>query len=149
MAMLKDLVNATRTLRSDMGLTPGARLPLLVQGNRERITPFAPWLAALARLSEVLITERELPHADAPVSIVGGCKLMVQVEIDPGAERERLMKEKMRVEAEAAKCEAKLGNAGFVQRAPPLIVAQEKERLARFKATLAQVEDQLRKIGGA
>ncbi len=146
-AMLKDLVNACRTLRSDMGIAPGRRLPLLVQGERERIAPFAPWLAALARLSEVLVTELELPRADAPVSIVGGCKLMLKVDIDPAAERERLTKEKTRVEAEAAKCEAKLANAGFIQRAPPLIVAQEKERLARFKATLAQVDEQLRKLG--
>jgi valyl-tRNA synthetase len=71
---------------------------------------------------------------------------MLKVEIDPAAERERLTREKTRVEAEAAKCAAKLANPGFVQRAPPLIVAQEKERLARFRATLAQVEEQLRKL---
>src|SRR6185503_5722209 len=62
MAQLKDLVNACRTLRSDMGVAPGQRLPLIVQGSRERIAPFAPWLMALARLSEVLVTERELPR---------------------------------------------------------------------------------------
>src|SRR6185436_1657852 len=146
MAQLKDLVNACRTLRSDMGVAPGQRLPLIVQGSRERIAPFAPWLMALARLSEVLVTERELPRADAPVSIVGGYKLMLKVEIDRAAEKERLAREKARIEGELAKCEAKLANPGFVQRAPPLIVAQEKERLARFRATLAQVDEQLRKV---
>jgi valyl-tRNA synthetase len=147
MATLKDLVNACRTLRSDMGITPGQRLPLLVQGNRERIAPFAPWLMALARLSEVLITERELPHADAPVSIVGGYKLMLKVEIDRAAERERLTKEKARVEGEISKAQTKLDNPGFVQRAPALIVAEQKERLARFQTNLEQLDEQLRKLG--
>jgi valyl-tRNA synthetase len=147
MATLKDLVNACRTLRSDMGIAPGQRVPLIIQGSRDRIAPFAPWLAALARLSEVLITERELPRADAPVSIAGGYKLMLKVEIDRAAERERLTREKARIEGEIAKCDAKLANPGFIQRAPPLIVSQEKERLARFRATLAQVEEQLRKLG--
>jgi len=146
MATLKDMVNACRTLRSDMGVAPGQRVPLIVQGSRERIAPFAPWLAALARLSEVLITERELPRADAPVSIVGDYRLMLKVEIDRAAERERLTREKVRIEGEITKCEAKLANPGFIQRAPPLIVSQEKERLSRFKATLAQVDEQLHKL---
>ena len=37
-------------------------------------------------------------------------------------------------------------NPGFVDRAPPLIVAQEKERLARFTATLEKVNEQLRSL---
>ena len=148
-ALLKDLVNACRTLRADMSIPPGQRLPLIVQGDREQVAPFAPYLMALARLSEVVVSERELPKADAPVSIVGANKLMLRVEIDPATERERLTKEKVRLEGEIAKCEAKLANPGFVQRAPPLIVAQEKERLARFKTTLAQIDEQLRKLGEA
>jgi valyl-tRNA synthetase len=62
------------------------------------------------------------------------------------AERERLHKERLRLEAEIAKCEAKLANPGFVERAPPLIVAQEKERLARFRATLDKLNEQLQKL---
>jgi valyl-tRNA synthetase len=101
---------------------------------------------AIARLSEVVVTDKDLPKADAPVSIIGTSRLMLKVEIDPATERERLMKEKTRLEAEAAKCEAKLANPDFVKRAPPLIVAQERERLVRLKATLAQIDDQLRKL---
>ncbi len=144
--LLKDLVNACRTLRADMGVAPGQRLPLYIAGDREKIARFAPYLMAIARISEV-ISERELPKLDAPVSIVGAWQLMLKVEIDAGAERERLGKEKGKVEAEIAKYEAKLGNPGFVERAPPLIVAQEKERLARSRATLEKIQEQLRKLG--
>ena len=62
------------------------------------------------------------------------------------AERERLHKEQLRLEAEIAKCEGKLANPGFVERAPPLIVAQEKERLARFRAMLEKVNEQLQQL---
>ncbi|HKA46340.1 MAG TPA: valine--tRNA ligase [Burkholderiales bacterium] len=147
MGRLKDVVNACRTLRSDMGVAPGQRMPLFVQGDRDEIGPLVPYLMALARLSEVLVTDRELPKVDAPVSMVGKCRLMLKVEIEPAVERARLRKEKARLESEIAKCDAKLGNAEFVKRAPPLIVAQEKERLARFKVALAQIEEQLRRLG--
>jgi len=148
-AILKDLVNACRTLRSDMNVAPGQRLPLLVQGKRERVAAFAPYLAALGRLSEVIITERELPRAEAPVSIVGEYKLMLKMEINVAAERDRLGREAARLEEEIARARAKLDNPGFIQRAPPLIVAQEKERLARFRTALEHVRQQLAQLDGA
>jgi valyl-tRNA synthetase len=146
MEQLKNMTNACRTLRSDMGVAPGKRLPLLLQGDPDKVGAFIPYLTALARLSEVVVT-RELPKADSPVAIVGASRLMLKVEIDRAAERERLLKEKARIEGEIAKCEAKLGNPDFVKRAPPLIVAQERERLARLKTTHAQIDEQLQKLG--
>jgi valyl-tRNA synthetase len=146
--LLKQLTTACRTLRSEMGVAPSQKVPLLAEGDRERLAAFAPYLSALARLSEVVI-EKALPAADAPVSIVGDVKLMLKIEIDVAAERERLRKEIARLEGEIAKAQAKLGNANFVERAPPLVVAQEKQRLAKFTATLTQVREQLAKIGNA
>ncbi len=146
-AMLKDLVNACRALRSEMGIGPGQRLPLLVQGQREPFAPFAAYLTALARLSEVMLIEQDLPQIGAPVSIVGDYRLMLKIEIDLESERERLTKERARLEAEIGKAQGKLDNPSFVERAPPLIVAQEKERLARFRATLEKVDDQLQRLG--
>jgi len=145
-ALLKEITNACRTLRAEMGIALSEKLPLLVQGAPHRVTPFVPYLIALARLSEVVVGEGALPGGGAPVSIVGDYRLMLKVEVDVAAERERLRKERARVEGEAAKCEAKFANPGFVERAPPLIVAQEKERHARFKATLEKIDEQLRKL---
>ncbi len=145
-ALLKDLTTACRTLRSEMNVPPSQKLPLLIQGDPARLTPFVPYLTALARLTEVVIVEGALPAAGAPVSIVDEYRLMLKIEINMSAERERLHKERLRLESEIAKAQGKLGNPGFVERAPPLIVAQEKERLSRFVATLEKVTEQLQKL---
>jgi valyl-tRNA synthetase len=145
-ALLKELTNACRTLRSEMNVPPSQKLPLLIQGDPARLGPFVPYLTALARLTEVVIVEGALPAAGAPVSIVGEYRLMLKIEVNMSAERERLLKERLRLEAEIAKARAKLDNPGFVERAPPLIVAQEKERLARFTATLDKIGEQLRNL---
>ena len=142
---LKELVTACRTLRSEMSISPSEKLPLLVQGDADRLNAFIPYLAALARLSEVSVVE-SLPAADAPVAIAGDFKLMLKIEIDVGLERKRLDKEAARLEGEIAKAQAKLANQTFVERAPSAVVAQEKQRLERFSDTLKQVRSQLAKL---
>ncbi|MBP6056925.1 MAG: valine--tRNA ligase [Nitrosomonas sp.] len=145
--LLKDMVNACRTLRSEMNLSPAVRVPLLATGNQQVLTEFSPYLLALAKLANIDCKQDELPNVDAPVSIVGEFRLMLKVEIDVKAERERLMKEIARIEIEVTKAKSKLTNASFVERAPTNVVAQEEERLTAFNAKLDKLKEQLSKLG--
>ncbi|MBC3885522.1 valine--tRNA ligase [Undibacterium griseum] len=152
MHALKAMTDACRNLRGEMQLSPALRVPLLLQAanaeDKARLQSFAPYLQALAKLSEVQVLDA-LPESPAPVSIVGESKLMLKVEIDVAAERERLSKEITRLETEIGKAEAKLGNESFVARAPAAVVAQEKERMANFSATLAKLREQFAKLPAA
>ena len=149
MAQLKDLTNATRNLRGEMKLAPSVRVPLIVEpgdaDERANMALFAPYIASLGKLAEVQIVDA-LPESPAAVSVVGTTKLMLKVEIDVAAERERLAKEIARVEGEIAKAGGKLSSERFVARAPAAVVAQEKERLANFTATLEKMREQLAKL---
>ncbi|HEY0065699.1 MAG TPA: valine--tRNA ligase, partial [Telluria sp.] len=142
----KALIDATRTLRNDMKLAPKLPVPLFLEAQNaddaERLRAFAPYLQSLAKLSEVNIVDA-LPASPAAVSVVGSTKLMLKVEIDIAAERERINKEIVRIEGEIAKVNAKLGNESFVARAPAAVVAQENERLVNFSATIAKLREQL------
>lgn len=144
--LLKDMVNACRTLRGEMNLSPALKAPLLVSGDRQALANFAPYLVALAKLSSVDIQSGDLPTADAPVSIVKDFKLMLKIEIDAAAERERLSKEIARIDTEIAKAQAKLSNPSFVERAPGNVVEQEKERLSAFSAKRDSLDEQLKKL---
>jgi valyl-tRNA synthetase len=149
MGELKALTDATRNLRSEMQLSPSVRVPLIVEpqagADQERMASFAPYIQSLGKLSEVNIVDA-LPDSPAAVSIVGTTKLMLKVEIDVAAERERLSKEIARIEGEIAKVNGKLGNESFVARAPAAVVAQENERLVNFSATIAKLREQFAKL---
>jgi valyl-tRNA synthetase len=144
---LKRIVDAIRSLRSEMKLAPGEKVDVLVAGDADvdGAAAFAPYVMALSRLSDYRIVSA-LPATDAPVQVVDRLRLMLDVKIDAGAERERIAKEVARVEGEIGKASAKLGNESFVARAPAAVVAQERARLAAFTATLDKLREQYRRL---
>ena len=144
--LLKEMINACRTLRSEMNLSPALKVPLLAAGNHQTLTDYSPYLLSLVKLSGIEICQDGLPDADAPVSIVRDFKLMLKIEIDIEAERERLTKEITRLEAEIAKAQTKLSNPSFVERAPANVVTQEKDRLTAFHTKLDNLNEQLQKL---
>jgi len=144
-ATLKTAVEACRSLRGEMGISPASKVPLIAAGDAEQLASYAPYLKALAKLEDVAIVN-ELPEADAPVMLAGDFKLMLKVEIDVAAEKERLGKEITRLQAEIAKANGKLNNESFVARAPAAVVEQEKARVAEFSASLDKLTAQLAKL---
>jgi len=143
---LKDLVNACRSLRGEMNLSPAQKVPLIAAGDRAQVEAYAPYLVALARLTGVSAVADDLPDSDAPVAIAGDFRLMLRIEIDVAAERERIDSEIARILAEIGKCDAKLGNPSFVGRAPTHVVDQERVRQANFRETLDKLSTQRRRL---
>ncbi len=147
MERLKALTHACRNLRGEMNVSPAQRMPLLIAGGGEEIQAFAPILQALGKLSEVQIVDDMPADALAPVAVVGETRLMLKVEIDVAAEKERLKKEIEKLEKQISIAQGKLSNEGFVARAPAAVVEQEKQRVADFTATLEKLKPQLAKLG--
>jgi len=139
---LKAMVDACRALRGEMEIPPGVRVPLLAIGDRDALMAYFPYMQFLARLSETRVVEA-FPDTDAPTAVVGKARLMLEIKVDIGAEISRIETEVTRFEREVARANSNLSNERFVARAPAAVVAQEKERLAGFQATLEKLHAQL------
>ena len=141
-AQLKELVNACRTLRGEMNISPAQKVPL---ASRWVILP--PWCP----------TSRRWPKSPKSNSWPANCRmrmrrlrqgdvrLMLKIEIDKEAEQARLSKEITRLEGEIAKAMSSSATKALL----PVrlrVVAQEKERLASFGATLEKLRMQLKKL---
>jgi valyl-tRNA synthetase len=149
---LKALVGACRSVRKQMNLSDAERMPLLTHGDAGFIAQATPLLKALAKVSEVRMIADEAAFADAtrllPVAVEGPVRLALHVEIDVGAERDRLAKEIARLEGEIVKAHNQLGNENFVSRAKPEVVEQMRTRLAGFVETVARMKAQRDQLGG-
>ena len=150
---LKAVVGICRALRSEMSLSPGARVPLMVVGDEAFIQQASALLLALVKLSAVNQFSDVAAFAQAtrqaPVAMHGEARLALRVEIDVALETERLKKEIDRLGAEITKANAKLGNQSFVARAPAAVVEQERQRVAEFTTTQGRLQDQLARLGSS
>ena len=150
MGEVKAIIDACRNLRGEMQISPAQKVPLWIYGDTEFLTKAAPYLSALAKLSEVkIVTDESALEKDAPgapIALVGRNKLLLKIEVDPKAEQVRLSKEITRLANEIAKCQSKLNNESFVARAPAAVLEQEKKRLVDFQVSHAKLSEQLDKL---
>ncbi|CNL17123.1 valine--tRNA ligase [Yersinia aldovae] len=133
---IKQTIIAVRNIRAEMNIAPGKPLEVMLRGaNAEaqrRVLENQSFIQSLARLSSLtLLADGE----KGPVSVtklVEGAEVLIPMAglIDKATELDRLAKEVAKLEAEIERIEGKLGNEGFVARAPEAVVAKERERMA-------------------
>jgi valyl-tRNA synthetase len=79
-------------------------------------------------------------HAGPPTATVavpgGTVEIRAGELVDREAEARKLAAERERLRAEIARAEAKLGNEGFVAKAPPRLVQSERDKLERLRREL-------------
>ena len=146
MGSLKELVDEVRKLRGEMGIAPNVKAPLFVEGGSE-LADLLKYLPALTRLTEAKLVDK-LPEAeDAPVAVCNGARLMLKVEVDKAAETARLTKEAEKLQKALDKLNAKLGKAGYVDKAPAHLVEKDKAELAELADKMGKVKAALTKLG--
>jgi valyl-tRNA synthetase len=79
-----------------------------------------------------------------------GVKVLLDLAglVDVERERERLLSKAKKAQVEAAKARGKLGNQGFLAKAPEAVVAEERERLAAAESIIEDVKRQYRERVG-
>ncbi|MEH6642267.1 valine--tRNA ligase [Vreelandella glaciei] len=149
---LKGVIIAVRNIRAEMNIAPGKPLDVLLTKGKpedaERLESNRRFLSKLAKLESV--TWLENPD-DAPLSatqLVGDMEVLVPMAdlIDKDAEIARLSKEIEKQDKLIGGIEKKLGNDGFIAKAPVAVVDKERGKLAEFQATKQLLEEQKAKI---
>ena len=150
-ALLIDALTALRNIRGENQLAPSKSFPAEIHGEQALLDVLAPHVAQIDRLANVTATLKPLGSPKPPqaaVSMVNKLEGVVSLVglIDWSKERERITREIGKLNADIDRTEKKLSNPAFADKAPPAVVAQERERqrewqvqLGKLQAALAQV----------
>ncbi len=131
---LLDVISSIRSVRTEMNVPAGAKVPLAVVGSdeitRSRISTHEPAIQRLARVESISVADAVPPSSAQFVVGEAVWALPLADLIDLDAERQRLTKEVKKLEGEIAGLERKLGNEQFLAKAPEEVVEEQRERLA-------------------
>ncbi|MBS5451403.1 MAG: valine--tRNA ligase [Coriobacteriia bacterium] len=150
--LVRAVVGTARSMRARYGISPKQELEVLVSGAAEDIASLEAdrgTVCGMARLGELKLVAGE---ADKPAGYVGrleqGLRIYVNLTglVDFGKEVERTTKQLEAARKELASVEKVLGNAGFMAKAAPEIVADKRERVAKLTESIALLEEQIRDL---
>jgi valyl-tRNA synthetase len=155
MELMIELIRAVRNIRSEYNVEPGKRIPAtIVAGDHlpilERHTGI---ISALARLDgeqlTLTATLKQQPAQAVSQVVSGGVEIFLPLTgmVNLEAERKRLSKDLTQLEKRINGSQGKLKNQGFVQKAPPEVVAAERGRLADMELQAEKLRSQLAALG--
>ncbi len=149
---VRTFIVGVRKIRSGMNIDPRKPLPVLVQNgsdaDRDRLQRNRPYLESVGRIEDVTWLEAKDPAPESATALVGDMKLLIPLAglIDKEAENIRLSKELEKRTGELERCEKKLANANFVDKAPAAVVDKERARASELQSAITSLQEQQRRI---
>jgi valyl-tRNA synthetase len=133
-----EAIKALRTWRDSVGVKAGAIVPGVLRASGYEHT--AARVAGLARFD--LRAEDNGAEPVATIAIPGGAvAVLASHAVDLGAADRKLAQQRETLAREIERADKKLANAGFVAKAPPQVVASEREKLERLRAELEALRE--------
>jgi len=146
------LISEIRSVRSEMNIPAGTKIPLVITGAdatiRMRADRHEDTINRLARLDD--ITFADVVPKGAAVIVAGDTTAAIPLEgvIDMEVEKARLNKEISEAQENLGKMDAKLANPSFVERARPEAVEETRERKAELEGMIGRFTAALKRIEG-
>jgi len=140
-AAIYETVQAGRNLRAQARLPSNQKAKYALRSKQSGLTSEQETIARLLNASELIIDPKFKAGAGTPIATTKLGEILLIVEVDRTAERERLTKETTKVEEELRTVEEKLKNKSFVDRAPKQVVELHRQRQKNFAEQLRKLKE--------
>ena len=147
---IKEAVKGIRNIRGEMNVPPSKKASVIVVSEKEEVLKIFEenkvFFATLGLASDVTLQSTKENIGEDAVSVViadGTIYIPFAELVDIDKEIERLKKEEKKLTGEIKRCEGMLGNPNFVNKAPEKKIAEEREKLEKYKGMMEQVKERL------
>jgi valyl-tRNA synthetase len=138
--LLIDTIRTVRNLRAEACVKPGAKISLLLQSESDRerqiLTTGQTYIRDLAKVAELTIVAT-VPPSDAKLfaGVAGTVQVLIPLDgvVDVVTLRAKLEKDLKKIDGEANGIRTRLGNPGFVNKAPADVIAAAQASLAELE----------------
>ncbi|HWY51473.1 MAG TPA: valine--tRNA ligase [Chthoniobacterales bacterium] len=142
-----ETVQAGRNLRAQARVASNQRAKYALRSKQSGLPSQQETIARLLNASELIIDPNFKAEAGTPIAPTPLGEILLVVEVDHSAERERLDKEIAKAEEELRTVETKLSNKSFVDRAPRDVVELNRQRQKNFGEQLAKLKQARDSLG--
>lgn len=135
---VQKVIQAIRTIRSEMNINPSKMIPCLLRNaselTQQRIIKYTPIFTLLSKLSSLHCLEDQESPPPSATAIVGETEFLIPMSdlIDKKAELARLDKEISKLTKDILFIEGKLNNKNFTDKAPAEIIQKEQSKLTEY-----------------
>jgi valyl-tRNA synthetase len=140
-AAIYETVQAGRNLRAQARVASNQKAKYALRSKQGGLTNEQETVSRLLNASELIIDSQFKAGAGTPVAHTPLGEILLVVEVDRSAERERLEKEIAKIETELRTAEEKLKNKSFVDRAPRDVVELNRQRQKNFGEQLRKLKE--------
>jgi len=134
-------VQAGRNLRAQARVASNQKAKYALRSKQSGLASEQQTIARLLNASELVIDSKFKAGPGTPIAATPLGEILLIVEVDRAAERERLDKEIVKVEDELRAVEEKLKNKSFVDRAPKQVVELHRQRRANFAEQVRKLKE--------
>jgi valyl-tRNA synthetase len=152
MSWLMEFILGIRKIRGEMNIAPRRPLSVLLQNysgqDRLRVETTLAYTSFLCSLETISFLEPDTTAPESATALVGDMKVLIPMAglIDKDAELARLGKEVEKLRLEISRCEQKMQNPNFVERAPAQVVAKERQRIEELHSAMDKLQEQRSRI---
>ena len=153
MELIKDAITAIRARRAEMNVPANKRVNMTISTQRQDVfTAGIPFFGRLAGVEGVTVSgtvdEGAMEREGMVEVVTHAARIFIPLAelVDFEKELARIAKEKENCLKQIAMFEGKLSNESFVSRAPEKVVNDQREKLAKAKALLEQLEESEKRL---